>query len=403
MSECQQCSEGSYCNAEGLSAPVGLCPGGYYCPLGTADPYTYPCPAGFYRSGSAAGSFQDCTTCKSGHYCDKEGLEIPIECPAGHFCVEGTTEPSRCPLGTYGNSTKVRKSTECTPCPGGQYCDGIGRTEPAGLCDAGFYCREAAYTSAPPDGITGGVCPAGGFCPAGSAVGSACPAGYYSPSPGAKYATDCVPCDPGYFCAGSSSATATQPCAAGYYCTGGSPNATQHETQKGHYSKEGFFKQEPCQRGTYQPSPRSSECLVCPQGYYCNDTGAEDNIICPRGNYCPTGSEIPTPCPEGTFGKEVGRYEVSHCSPCTEGYACEIVGLEAPSSPCHAGHYCRPGANHSTPIEETFGDLCPAGYYCVEGTKAFEHTPCPNGTYSNITGMCRSLRQNFYNKSLQYV
>lgn len=107
-------------------------------------------------------SIQDCTECISGYYCDVEGLAVPIDCPPGYFCVSGSITPQPCPLGTYSNSTGLRRSTDCTPCPGGQYCDGIGRTEPAGLCDPGFYCREKAYTSAPPDGPTGGLCPAGG-------------------------------------------------------------------------------------------------------------------------------------------------------------------------------------------------------------------------------------------------
>jgi hypothetical protein len=69
---------------------------------------------------------------------------------------------------------------------GGYYCDGIGRTSPTDVCDAGFYCREKAYTSAPPDGLTGGLCPAGGYCPPGSATASSCVVGKYSASPGAK-------------------------------------------------------------------------------------------------------------------------------------------------------------------------------------------------------------------------
>jgi hypothetical protein len=65
-----------------------------------------------------------------------------------------------------------------------------------------------------------------------------------------------------------------------------------------------------------------------------------DNIICPQGFYCPLGSEVPTPCPRGTMLKEVGRYEKTHCDPCTAGQACESVGLSAPNVTCVAGHYC---------------------------------------------------------------
>lgn len=63
----------------------------------------------------------------------------------------------------------------CTPCTAGRYCNG-------------------SVTSAP--------CPAGAFCPVGSARGTPCPAGYYCP-PGAAVAT---PCPPGFYCPAGSAA-----------------------------------------------------------------------------------------------------------------------------------------------------------------------------------------------------
>ncbi len=383
-SDCLLCTAGFYCNQEGLIAPVGPCPGGYYCPEGTDYPYEWPCPVGFYRNGSARESFQDCSECISGYYCDVEGLGFPKECPPGYFCVAGTIMPQPCPLGTYSNSYGLRVSSDCAPCPGGYYCDGIGRTEPAGVCDAGFYCREKAYTSAPPDTDSGGICTVGGYCPPGSAFPQACNPGEYSPNLGAKTKYDCVPCDPGYFCAGSSSEGARSECAAGYYCTGGSSVPTQHDTPVGHYSEAGAFKPEPCPRGTYQPSERSSECNVCPQGFYCNLTGTVHPVICPEGFYCPPRSEEPTHCPRGTYINAEGSWQVDHCNPCMEGYACESVGLPFPNTECAAGFYCLEGSNMSHPNEFiTNGGQCPPGYYCPPGTADFALFPCPNGTYSN--------------------
>ena len=387
VSECQQCTAGMYCVPEGLTAPAGDCPGGYYCPLGTGPPESYPCPIGFYRNGSAKESFQDCAECISGYYCDREGLALPIDCPAGYFCVSGSTFAQPCPLGTYSNSTNLRRATDCTPCPGGYYCDGIGRTSPTDVCDAGFYCREKAYTSAPPDGLTGGLCPAGGYCPPGSATASSCVVGKYSASPGAKTEFDCIPCDPGFFCAGSSSTDASQKCSAGYYCTGGAGIPTQHETPAGYYTQAGAFKPEPCPRGQYQPSVRSETCLVCPQGYYCNGTATIDEVICPKGTYCPLGSENPTPCPPGTYLNDIGLYDLIHCTPCKGGYACEVYGIDIPTVSCEAGHYCTEGSNTTTPIGQSFGDLCPPGYFCPEQTDQYQHHPCPNGTYSSFTGL----------------
>ncbi len=31
--------------------------------------------------------------------------------------------------------------------------------------------------------------------------------------------------------------------------------------------------------------------------------------------------------------------------------------------------------------------MCPAGYYCPQGTQRFDQFPCPKGTYSNQTGL----------------
>ena len=387
LSECQPCTAGYYCIPEGLPTPADECPGGYYCPLGTGGPYTFPCPIGFYRNSSAKESFQDCTECISGYYCDEEGLAMPKECPAGYFCVSGSTFSQPCPLGTYSNSTRLRRSTDCTPCPGGYYCDGIGRTEPTEICDAGFYCREKAYTSAPPDGPTGGLCPAGGYCPPGTAYPEACDPGMYSASPGAKTKYDCVPCDPGFYCPGSSSAGARSLCGAGYYCTGGASVPTQHDSPVGHYSKEGAYKPEPCPLGSYQTAERSSDCVLCPQGYYCNLTGTINPAICLKGFYCPKGSDQPTPCPAGTYLSATGFYEVAHCIPCEPGFACELYGLELPITPCAAGYYCSGGSNDTHPVGQVFGDLCPPGYYCPEGTADYQLNPCNNGTYSNTTGL----------------
>lgn len=65
----------------------------------------------------------------------------------GYFCVSGSTFPQPCPAGTYGNSTGLRRSEDCSPCPGGKYCEGFANTEYTDLCDPGFYCIEKAYTS----------------------------------------------------------------------------------------------------------------------------------------------------------------------------------------------------------------------------------------------------------------
>ena len=65
----------------------------------------------------------------------------------GSFCTTGCSIPQHCPSGTFSNSTGLKRSADCTPCPAGEYCAGFGQTKPTACCDAGFYCRQSAYTS----------------------------------------------------------------------------------------------------------------------------------------------------------------------------------------------------------------------------------------------------------------
>ena len=65
----------------------------------------------------------------------------------GSFCPTGSTIPQPCPSGYYGNSTRLKRSKDCTPCEAGMYCAGVGKVAPTGECDAGFFCKGAAFTS----------------------------------------------------------------------------------------------------------------------------------------------------------------------------------------------------------------------------------------------------------------
>lgn len=52
-------------------------------------------------------------------------------------------------------------------CDPGSYCDAPGLLQPRGPCDPGYLCFRGASTSAPTDGATGSLCPAGGYCTLG--------------------------------------------------------------------------------------------------------------------------------------------------------------------------------------------------------------------------------------------
>lgn len=65
--------------------------------------------------------------------------------------------------GTYSNATNLQNVSDCSPCPGGQYCETDGLTTPTGLCGEGYYCPEGSIYKEPATSF----CPVGHFCPEG--------------------------------------------------------------------------------------------------------------------------------------------------------------------------------------------------------------------------------------------
>lgn len=59
------------------------------------------------------------------------------------------------------------------------------------------------------------------------------------------------------------------------------------------------------------------------------------------------------------------------------------TGLTEPSGECLEGYYCTLGAIEANPISKVYGDICPAGSYCTNGTATPE--ACPEGTYNPDT------------------
>lgn len=48
-------------------------------------------------------------------------LEADV-CPPGHYCPTGTSQPEKCPLGTFSNTTLLTAAGECLNCTGGESC-----------------------------------------------------------------------------------------------------------------------------------------------------------------------------------------------------------------------------------------------------------------------------------------
>ncbi|KPP71461.1 hypothetical protein Z043_109635 [Scleropages formosus] len=345
LKECTPCPAGLFCFSQQpweqpLTEPTGSCPDGYYCPVGTGEPRSHPCPAGVFRNHSQGHRGELCVPCPPGRYCGSLATHTPTVCP------QGSSVPTACEEGTYGDRPALQSAFECTPCGWGKYCSGVGRTEPSGVCEEGFYCRGRARSATP----AGGLCPTGSFCPPGSALPSPCPPGTFSNNTGLGNALQCVRCPPGFYCSGSNNTSPTGPCSPGYYCTGASVSPVQYEAEEGHFTRAGASRAEPCPFGTFQPARGQGFCLECPRGHLCNRTGLARPPLCPPGHFCPAGSTLPHLCPPGSYLGQVGGESVQHCGPCDAGMFCRNPGLLAPQGPCSPGFYCLGGASTATPI-----------------------------------------------------
>ena len=177
------------CVALGLSAPVMLCPAGYFCregtltlnPSDTTPLRPMPCaPGTFCLAGvahnltidwiptrpEAATAPQTCTEgtycelgsaspagsgpCFPGHYCPP-GSVYPTEVPIGRFSARnGSVAPTLCFPGTYA---PLKSTVQCRVCPAGYQCAAYGTYEPS-ICEAGTY-RSLA------DSVTCRLCPQG--------------------------------------------------------------------------------------------------------------------------------------------------------------------------------------------------------------------------------------------------
>ena len=248
---------------------------------------------------------------------------------------------------------------DCSPCPGGKYCNESGLSGPTGPCAAGYFCVNAAYTDEPQDydNFTSGDC----LCPANS-TGGECQEGFFCPQ-GSHEPTACTG---GFYCAGKGRDAVTAECDAGWFCTSGAK------------------------------VPRPSDGIT--------------GDICPPGRYCPKGTKVPQLCPIGTYSNNTGNSHQDNCTACREGSYCETRELTKPTALCSAkyycpagesidkrlsctkGHFCRegspqpvhcPSGTYQDELQQDYCKTCPAGHYCdsKDDLSDFTPYPCPNGYY----------------------
>jgi hypothetical protein len=168
-----------------------------------------------------------------------------------------------CPSGTFSSLINLTSHTECTVCPTGSYC-GSASVFPT-PCAAGSYSsttgtqQPLAYNISTP-GLSCKLCPGGFICPLNTSTPIACQIGTFS-YPGDIYAT-CISCFAGRFCSSSNISNTTMlstnyECPAGLYCPMGTaviPTIGTHSCPLGHYCPKGTSLPVSCQPGTYANS-----------------------------------------------------------------------------------------------------------------------------------------------------
>ncbi|XP_032352703.1 multiple epidermal growth factor-like domains protein 6 [Camelus ferus] len=276
---------------------------------------------------------------------------------------------------------------DCQPCRSGTFCGKAGLAEPQGLCRPGYHCGPGSNTSSPEGLPFGDLCPPGHFCPAGTKDPRQrpCPAGTWNAEKGAPDVSWCLPCPPGLFCAEAGQAAPRGPCAPGFYCPGGAQSLRPLSGAWGNLGTEGHT----CPEG-------SLEAIPWVDGQHNNGSGAEvthpvgdirakTGGPCPPGHFCPEGTEVPLPCPMGTFSDRMFLSRASECLSCPPGHFCGASGLTTPSGTCSPGYFCLAGVFSPNPTGHSEqGGPCPQGHFCPRGSSLPQ--PCRAGSYSNLTG-----------------
>jgi hypothetical protein len=129
--KCLDCPPGYQCT-RGVAADP--CKQGYYC-TGKTGSNADPCPSGTFGARNSLKQLSECTQCTGGSYCDSSGLSKPRDvCDPGYFCQIGVDRKSpqdgdghkgtgdRCPKGHECPSN----TTNAIPCAPGTYAAAKG-------------------------------------------------------------------------------------------------------------------------------------------------------------------------------------------------------------------------------------------------------------------------------------
>lgn len=390
---CNLCPPGRVCEGVGLTAPSALCPGGFWCLIGTPSivpicsdapcqrmygicPIGHSCPPGTSTPiPCSGGSFMNstgaarCVNCLAGYYCDSTvSTSRYLECPQGYFCPAGTALNFQlCGAGTYGSRPGLRSAQECTLCSIGTYNPLLGSlsSDACTPCPPSYFCNSSGISN-----YTHWPCPSGAFCLEKTTTPTPCPEGTYNPNSYGARISDCLQCPVGRMC--RRGASIPEACPSGSFCAAGSSSNSS-------LCPESFYCLESC-----------TVPILCPSSHYC-PLGNAVPTPCARGSFCPAGSKQPTPCPLGfkaatsSNASFISLDSVANaCTPCDPGY----YGNDEARLHCFAGlpgYVYLGGTKVAKPVNITTdrGYMCGAGGYCpaMTGTSA---TLCPAGTYQPL-------------------
>ena len=234
----------------GMDDPyVNPCPVGYFCPT-ASEPEL--CPPGTMRPNVSAASIDECYDCTPGFYCPNDTLNIKgIPCEEHFECPAGSALPADCRSGHY-----------CGP-----------ETGYPPICPAGYVCYNST-------GLNYDRCLLPTYCPEGSNITYLCPLGYKVLNHGdfrTSMEDSCRICPVGTY-SNDSTLTYCMPCPAGFYCPAGTAHYLDNPCPVGHYCPQGTPVPEPCPAGTYLPYMRAEaepECLQCKAGAFNDLKGQE--------------------------------------------------------------------------------------------------------------------------------
>ena len=269
---CIACGAGSFSSAE----KCVLCPAGKFgaAKQGTCD----ACTAGHYSSDPGQ---VHCIACAAGTYADAPGQVACVNCRAGRF--QGSAAQAHCIDCAVGRHSSTGGATQCYVCDQGRWQPTAGsqacrlaarcvgsefeRHAPTStsdrICGSDGTCDVSKYESAPAPSRECSACPPGSAC---DGVGATpCAIGRFSEGRAGEPHTTCEACSPGRYApvAGHTSCFA---CPAGFYqqLTGSHGCDGCHPGRYG--ALAGMLQCRDCPSGQFSAMPQSTQCTVCPVG-----------------------------------------------------------------------------------------------------------------------------------------